>query len=114
MIDTHADRLLNVRQLADLLSLSERSVRRLLPEIGYVRLRRTVRIPQSNIENYLQSRSVPPLERSPRRRAPAQGNMSSVVDRIIPAHRHRSHVRTPVDMAIRALQPVDKVKRETR
>ena len=114
MIDPHADRLLNVRQLADLLSLSERSVRRLLPEIGYVRVRRTVRIPQSNIENYLQSRSVPPLERSSRRRAPASGNISSVVDGIIPAHRLGPHVRTPVDMAICAQQPVGKAKGGTR
>lgn len=77
------DRFISVGQLAGLLSMSARSVRRLLPEIGFVRVGRTIRIPQSYLETYLQSRSVTPLEMAPRRRAQVDGDIASIADRII-------------------------------
>jgi excisionase family DNA binding protein len=83
------DRYFSVGQLADLLSLSTRSARRLLPEIGFVRVGRAVRIPQSYLENYLQSRSVPPLKGSSRRRALVDGEVSFLADRVIGKHRRR-------------------------
>lgn len=83
------DRLLSVGQVADLLSLSSRSVRRLLPEIGYVRVGRAIRIPQSFLENYLQTRSVPPSEGFPRRRAPAEEGIALIVDQVIGKNRRR-------------------------
>jgi excisionase family DNA binding protein len=81
------DRLLSVWQAAENLSLSPRSVRRILPAIGFVRVGRSIRIPQSYLEEYLRHRFVPPEEMHSRRRSPVQGNLASITDGIIERHR---------------------------
>lgn len=87
------DRLLSVGQAAEILSLSTRSVRRLLYMIGFVRVGgsgRTVRIPQSSLEDYLRHRFVPPEERHSVRRAQVDSDVAFLADRVIGKHRHRT------------------------
>ncbi|MFC8350167.1 helix-turn-helix transcriptional regulator [Streptomyces sp. NPDC057280] len=67
------DRYLSVDQVAELLGTSARFPRRLIEErrIRYVKLGRHVRIPESAVEEFIQSRTVEPirLRRTALRRA---------------------------------------------
>lgn len=82
------DRFLSVGQVADFLSLSTRTVRRLLPKIGFVQVGDSIRIPSSCLETYLQSRYISPKEISSRCRASISGNIAALADGIIDRH-HR-------------------------
>ncbi|MFI9081166.1 excisionase family DNA-binding protein [Streptomyces sioyaensis] len=66
MLEPH----LSVKEAAVFLG-SERFVRRLIAErrITYVKDRRNVSIPESAVAEYLAARTVPALQRTPRRRA---------------------------------------------
>ncbi|MCS0638752.1 excisionase family DNA-binding protein [Streptomyces sp. LP05-1] len=60
-----AVRLLTVEQVASLLGTSVRFPRRLIEErrIAFVRVGRHVRIPEPVIEAYIETHTVPPVER---------------------------------------------------
>ncbi|MEV5913404.1 excisionase family DNA-binding protein [Streptomyces chartreusis] len=60
------DRYLSVDQVAELLGTTARFPRRLIEErrIRYVKVGRHVRIPESAVEEFIQSRMVEPLRRS--------------------------------------------------
>lgn len=62
------DRLLTVAEAADVLGTSERMPRRLIAErrIRFVRVGRNVRIPESSIEEYIESQTVEPIDRGKR------------------------------------------------
>ncbi|MGX1476268.1 UNVERIFIED_CONTAM: excisionase family DNA binding protein [Streptomyces canus] len=57
------DRYLSVDQVAELLGTTTRFPRRLIEErrIRYVKLGRHVRIPESAVEEFIQSRTVEPI-----------------------------------------------------
>ncbi|MEU3787150.1 excisionase family DNA-binding protein [Streptomyces sp900129855] len=59
------DRYLSVDQVAELLGTTARFPRRLIEErrIRYVKVGRHVRIPESAVEEFVQSRMVEPLRR---------------------------------------------------
>jgi len=59
----HADRLLTVRQVAELLGTTERFPRRLIAErrICFVRVGRHVRIPESAVEEFIAAGVVEPV-----------------------------------------------------
>ncbi len=61
------DRLLSVRDAAEVLGTSERFPRRLIAErrIRFVRVGRHVRIPESSVQEYIKSRTVDAIDRKP-------------------------------------------------
>ena len=61
------DRLLSVRDAAEVLGTSERFPRRLIAErrIRFVRVGRHVRIPESSVQEYIQLRTVDAIDRKP-------------------------------------------------
>ena len=65
-----ADRLLTVAQVAELLGTSVCFPRRLISErrIRFVRVGRHVRIPESALRQFIESGTVEPVTRLPRRR----------------------------------------------
>lgn len=86
------DRLLSVRQVAELLSISTRSVRRLLPRLGVVRVGGCLRIPESCLRFYYSEQFRPPEKDSHARRHKlvAPGNVAIIVDKAIDKHRRRA------------------------
>lgn len=68
-----ADRLLSVEQVAELLGTTERFPRRLIEErrIEFVRVGRHVRIKESVLSAYIESRTVKPVTRAGRARRAA-------------------------------------------
>ena len=79
------DRLLSVGQIANLLSLSTRSVRRLLPEIGFVRVGGTIRVPEATLERFLSDRFQQALGGKSRSycHQSAGGGVAYIVDSVI-------------------------------
>jgi hypothetical protein len=82
------DRLLSIEQVAERLDISTRSVSRLLPNIGHIKLVHAVRIPEQCLQDFLQSRfRAPVVEAYSRNRAASTVTVASIADGIIKRHR---------------------------
>ncbi len=68
-----------VESLAEELAVSTRTVRRLLPKIGFARVAGCIRISRADVEAYLASTRVPPNAPAPMRMAPS-GDLDKILD----------------------------------
>jgi excisionase family DNA binding protein len=68
-----ADRLLDVNQVAEILGKTPRFPRRLIAErrITFVRVGRSVRIPESAVQEYIRANTVEPITLRPARQGRA-------------------------------------------
>ena len=86
-----AQRLLDLRTVAERTGISARTWRRLIREgaIGVLRIAGTVRVPETALEDFLRERYHPPR---PLRRAVGPQEVEAILDRVVPRRRGRPKI----------------------